>query len=91
MGLRSLALQSRWTVALETPADWAIVRTVHRVRLAGGWVTRVRIRARTGGSSQGLRPRPLASVNPARPVFRKRASHLMTTGRATPTLAAVWV
>ena len=48
-GFISLALQTRWTVALETPRDLAMLRVDHRVRLAGGCVARTIIFSRIFG------------------------------------------
>src|SRR5262252_3719111 len=62
----SLAAHKRWTVAFDTPAMRAIVRQLHRPSVAGG-VTALSRTTRTASSgTEGLRPPPVASSNPAR-------------------------
>ena len=88
-GLMSFARHNRRTVSFDTPVARAMPRTDQRVRPAGGWVAPRMIRSRTSGPMLGLRPRPPASASPAIPAARKRRSHLMTTGRLTPSARAV--
>ena len=88
-GLMAFALQSRCTVAFDTPASCAMVRTDQRVRCAGGRVAPTMIFSRMGGAICSFRPRPLASLSPATPAWRNRCSQWITTRRPTPTFTAV--
>src|SRR6516162_4942763 len=89
-GLMSLAAHKRWTVAFDTPAMRAIVRQLHRPSVAGG-VTALSRTTRTASSgTEGLRPRPVASSNPARRLARNRWHQRLTVTRDTPTRAAIW-
>src|SRR6516165_11861456 len=86
----SLAAHKRWTVAFDTPAMRAIVRQLHRPSVAGG-VTALSRTTRTASSgTEGLRPRPVASSNPARRLARNRWYQRLTVTRDTPTRAAIW-
>src|SRR6516225_5091463 len=86
----SLAAHKRWTVAFDTPAMRAIVRQLHRPSVAGG-VTALSRTTRTASSgTEGLRPRPVASSNPARRLARNRWHQRLTVTRDTPTRAAIW-
>src|SRR5712691_5774175 len=88
-GLMSLAAHRRWTVAFDTPAMRAIFRQLQRHSVAGG-VTALSSTMRTlSGGTEGLRPRPAASSNPARRWVRKRRHHWFTVTRDTPTRAAI--
>src|SRR5215469_6357107 len=88
-GLMSLAAHRRWTVAFETPATRAMLRQLHRSSVAGGltaWSSTMRT---DSDDSEGLRPRPAASSNPARRPARKRWHQWLTVTRDTPTRDAI--
>src|SRR5580658_8217892 len=78
----ALALQSRCTVAFDTPTSRAMVRTDQRVRCAGGWVAPTMIFSLILGSICSFRPRPLASLSPATPAWRNRCSQWITNPSA---------
>jgi hypothetical protein len=88
-GLMSLAAHRRCTVAFETPAITAMLRQRHRPSVAGGVTALSSTMRTTSGGSEGLRPRPAASSNPARRLARKRWHQWLTVTRDTPTRAAI--
>src|SRR5215469_10963945 len=89
-GLMSLAAHKRWTVAFDTPAMRAIVRQLHRPSVAGGVTALSRTMRTASSGTEGLRPRPVASSNPARLLARNRWHQRLTVTRDTPTRAAIW-
>src|SRR5215831_17892050 len=86
----SLAAHKRWTVAFDTPALRAMVRQLHRPSVAGGVTTLSRTTRTASSGTEGLRPRPAASSNPARRLARNRWHQRLTVTRDTPTRAAIW-
>src|SRR6516164_4612261 len=86
----SLAAHKRWTVAFDTPAMRAIVRQLHRPSVAGGVTALSRTMRTASRGTEGLRPRPVASSNPARRLARNRWHQRLTVTRDTPTRAAIW-
>src|SRR5271157_5492674 len=79
-GFSSFFDQIRCTVLAEIPAWRLMLRTLHRVRLAGGRVTSVTTVSIFAGGIEVLRPRPALSVNPAKPALSKRPDHNDTVG-----------
>ena len=88
-GLIAFAAHRRCTLACEIPASRAMVRQLHRARVAGG-VTALSNTMRTAsGGNNGLRPRPGASPSPASRWAKKRWHQSFTVTRDTPSWAAI--
>lgn len=84
-GLISFSLQTRCTVALETPNSRAMARQVQRARPCGGRVACSTIWRKSSVLRRLLRPERGSSCSAPSPPLRYRLRHLATWLRCIPT------